>query len=425
MRIVRFLGVLVCVGGTVLAAGCGTEHAHTGGGQPVDLAAAVGRTQDQTARVAVTIAAQIQGMTVSYTETGVYDFAHSRGMISLQSPLSMTELFLPPTTYLKLPSELTGSDGSMLPKGKTWIAVPEGEDGDPAAALLGSPADGDDPASLLAALTAVSSSVTKLGPSVIRGVPVTGYALTIDAAKAAALPGANRADVEELLKSFGGSEIPVDVWVDGQSLVRRERLTLTPPTGSGAPADTKYTLTTDFYDFGVPVRISAPPAAEVAQQSQISKGFGSSVSTSSGSGSAAPTPPPASGTLTPGQATAAEQAVAAFWAALGRNNAAAVAATVLPAQRACVQSSVGSASGAAPVTVSDLHITSARAAGNSAATVLFTVKAQASLDELDIPVLSGEPGSTQWLATTEQAGHWYVNVDESSALIFGGSGACN
>ena len=52
-------------------------------------------------------------------------------------------------------------------------------------------------------------------------------------------------------------------------------------------------------------------------------------------------------------------------------------ATVLPAQRSCVQSFVGS--GDPTTTVSSLHITSVQPAGNSGATVRFTVKAQESL----------------------------------------------
>jgi hypothetical protein len=67
-----------------------------------------------------------------------------------------------------------------------------------------------------------------------------------------------------------------------------------------------------------------------------------------------------------------------------------------------------------------LHITSAQPAGNSSATVRFTVKAEASLDGQDIPVLPQGPGSAQWLATTEVAGRWYVNIDDSTALAFGG-----
>ena len=293
MRVGRVVGVLLCASATALAAGCGTEHAGAAGAQPVSLAAAVSRTQDQTARIATTLEYQLQGMTVSYTESGEFDFARGRGTISMQSPAMMTEVFLPPATYIKL-TNIIANSGSMLPKGKSWIAVPDTESGDPASSLFGSPEGDANPAGLLAALMAVSSSVRKLGPSVIRGVPVTGYALTIDSAKAAALPGANRADVESLLKSFGGAKFPVDVWVDGQNLVRRETLTLTLPNGS-APTGSKLTLTTDFYDFGVPVRVSAPPASEVIQMSQAFKSLGSSVSSGSASGTisitAAPTPP--------------------------------------------------------------------------------------------------------------------------------------
>jgi len=71
---------------------------------------------------------------------------------------------------------------------------------------------------------------------------------------------------------FGSAAIPVKVWIDSEDLVRRELLSLTLPGGSGAPAGTSITLTTDFYDFGVPVHVSAPPAAEIASLSQLNNG---------------------------------------------------------------------------------------------------------------------------------------------------------
>jgi hypothetical protein len=424
VRVGRLLGVLTCVGGTVLAVGCGTQHAGAPDGQAVDLAAAVSHTQDQTARIATTISTQTQGMTASFTETGLFDFARSRGTITMQGPVVMTEIFLPPTVYIKLPVAATGAggDASGLPKGKSWFTLPDGAASDAAvtSGLLG-PFDGSgDPADLLASLTAASSSVTKLGASTIRGVPVTGFALKIDPAKAK-IPGADRAAVEAFLKGFGAAEIPVDVWVDNQNLVRREKLTLAMPGGSGAPAGTNLTVTTDFYDFGVPVRVSAPPASQVATEgSQFAVGSGGI--SGSGSGSSGPSgsasPPAVSGTLTPDQAASAEQAVTAFWAALGSNSTAAVAATVLPAQRSCVQTSLGI--GGLTITVSDLHVTSAQPAGSSSATVRFTVKAEASLGGKAIPVFPQAPGSAQWLETTDMAGRWYVNIENSTALLFGG-----
>jgi hypothetical protein len=418
VRVARFLGVLTCVGGTVLAVGCGTQHAGASTSETPDLAAAVGHTQDQTARITTTISTTTQGMMVSFIATGVFDFARSRGMITVPGPMGVTEIFIPPTTYIKSPA--VTDDGGALPKGKTWIAQPDGATS--ASAMLGIGGGGDDPAGLLASLSAMSSGVTSMGRATIRGVPVTGFALKVDPAKAAGkTPSSDRSALEALSKLFGSAEIPVDVWVDGHDLVRQEKLTLAVPGGTGAPGGTHLVITTDFYDFGVPVRVSAPPASQVATMgSQFAVGSGGV--SGSGSGSIGPSgtasPPPVSGTLTPDQATSAEQAVAAFWAALGSNNTAAVAATVVPAQRSCLQSSLGS--GGPAFTVSSLHITSAQPAANSGATVRFTVKAVASLDGQDLPLLPQGPGSAQWLATTEVAGRWYVNIDDSTALAFGG-----
>jgi hypothetical protein len=409
VRIGRFLGVLACAASAVLVVGCGTEHVPASTGQTPDLTAAVSNTQGQTARIAATISTQSQGMTLSITETGLFDFAHSRGTITMQSPMGATEIFIPPTTYIKTPD--TSADGGPLPDGKTWMALPDGSTS--ASALLGIGVGGGDPADLLASLTAMSSGVASLGPATIRGVPVTGFAFKVDPAKTAGtVPDADRAPLEALAKLYGGAEIPVDVWVDGHHLVRREKLTLAVPGGTGAPGGTHLVITTDFYDFGVPVRVAAPPASEVFTEESLDPGAAAAGNADGAS------PPPVSGTLSPDQVASAEQVVTSFWAALGGNNAAAVTATVLPAQRSCVQSFVGS--GDPTTTVSSLHITSVQPAGNSGATVRFTVKAQESLDGKSIPIFPQAPGSVQWLATTEVAGHWYVNLEDTT-LAFGGA----
>jgi hypothetical protein len=442
VRIGRFLGVLGGAAGTVLAVGCGAQHAGADTSQPLDLAAAVSNTQDQTARIATTVSTTTQGRTVSQTANGVFDFARSRGMITIAGADGMTEVFVPPTTYVKFPD--ASADSGALPRGKTWLALP---DRTTSASGLLAPGGGD-PADLLASLTAVSSGVTKIGAATIRGVPVTGFAIKVDPAKAAEVPGADRAADEGLAKTFGATEMPVDVWVDGHNLVRREKLTLLFPGRTGAPAGAHLVMTTDFYDFGVRVQVSAPPASQVATEgSQFASasasapapgsgsgapasGSSASGSVSSGSGrvsatgiffgtsTAAASPPPVSGTLTAEQAASAEHAVAAFWAALGRGNTAAVAATVLPAQRSCVRSDLGP--GAPTISVSSLHITSAQPAGNAAATVRFTVKAEADLGGQEIAVAPQGPGGDQWFSTTEVAGHWYVNISDNSAFALGG-----
>ncbi|MGC1281346.1 MAG: hypothetical protein WA895_00320, partial [Streptosporangiaceae bacterium] len=255
MRRGWYVVVLVSVG--VLAAGCGTKA------EPDNLTAAVTRTAGQTAKISMTMTTQMQSMSVSYTATGEYDFVHSRGMISMQNPTAMTEIFIPPTAYIKLPS----GNGTM-PDGKSWIALGTGTSDGLDSSLFG-PFGGTDPADLLASLTAVSASVTSLGPATIRGVKVTGFRVDIDPAKAAArVPSRERAGFREFTSSLGRGPIPVDVWVDSQNLVRRVKLSLHLPDGEGASAKTQMVEVTDFYDFGVPVRVSPPPASQTASMSQ-------------------------------------------------------------------------------------------------------------------------------------------------------------
>src|SRR6266568_3283316 len=113
----RYLVMLAGV--TLLAAGCGTMVART---DTDTLSAAVAKAKAETTRIAITTTMQTPGMSVSFTQAGEFDFAHSRGLISMQAPMAMTEVFVPPKMYIKLPGDI----GTALPKGKTWLAVPTG-----------------------------------------------------------------------------------------------------------------------------------------------------------------------------------------------------------------------------------------------------------------------------------------------------------
>ena len=425
VRAGRYLVMLAGV--SLLAAGCGTTVAQTGTGT---FSAAVAKAKAETTRIAITTTMQAPGMSVSFTETGEIDFAHSRGFISMQAPMAMTAVFVPPDMYIKLP----GGSGA-LPKGKSWLAVPTGTPGGDAAGLgsLLGPFGSGNPADLLASLMAISGSERRLGAATVRGVPVTGFGVNIDPAKAAArVPNWERASFQQFAKSLGSGTIPVDVWVDGQNQVRRVRLSLS-ALGStalaGALGKTKLVESTDYYDFGVPVHVSAPPAAEVANLSQLTMNGKNGTSASAfssilSSGSpqppvpgGSPQPPAVSGSITPAQAAAAEQAVGAFWAALGRGDPAAVGRVVPPAQRSCVSSLLDSGP---RITVSKLRITSAKPAGSGKATVRFTVSAKASPGGQDLPIFPQGPGTVQWLVTTEIAGHWYVDLSASTEFPFAG-----
>jgi hypothetical protein len=346
----------------------------------------------------------------------------------MSAPIGMTMLFLPPKIYLKLPGEA----GNSLPNGKTWVALDVKGIGE-AAALPGLGTFGaTSPADLLTSLTAISGSVKKLGTGSVRGVAVTEYRVTINpqkAARAAKLPAAQRAGYQRFVASLGGNAMTADVWVDNANLVRQVTLSMRLPaamaagSGSNLGKSARMTETTDFYDFGIPVHLSPPPAAQVARMGSMISGTGSVSSGGSYAGGSvnAPssTPPAASGTLTPAQAMASEQAVTGFFTALGQHSPAAVARMVLPAQQSCVSSKL---SGAPKITVKSLRIVSAAPAGTGKATVRFAVSASANLggQTVPFPLFAPDSGGQQWLETAESGGHWYVDLGASSAFLFSG-----
>jgi hypothetical protein len=402
-------------GAGMLMAGCGTLHA----GQAETLSAAVTKTAAETSRIASTVTMHMQGMTVSFTQTGIFDFAHSRGILTMTAPIGMTELLVPPKSYIRF----TGN-GMTLPHGKVWLEFDASASGGAEPGALGQFTGGTSPGDLLASLTAIAGSERKLGTGVIRGVPVTEYQVNIDQAKAAKIPGWER---DGFTQSFGKGTIPVDVWVDSQDQVRRLTLTLTlhmPGGKSGQPlsmpASSRLVQSIDFYDFGVPVKVSAPPAAQVTSFSQALGGptaiGGGGVSGSSSTVVPAPpvSAPPVSGSLTAAQAAAAGQAVAAFWAALGRNDHAAVARTVLPAQRSCV---IAWLHAAPEFTVKSFRVVSVKPAGNGRATVRFTVNAQVSLDGEKVPLTKPDSGGGKWFVAAERAGHWYVDMSIGEDVV--------
>jgi hypothetical protein len=136
---------------------------------------------------------------------------------------------------------------------------------------------------MLASLEAVSSDVTTVGPDTIRGVATTHYHALLDLGKAidqAKVPPSLRPSLKQALSLFGNeSSIPVDIWVDAASRVRRLTETMNLP-GVGA-----FSTTIDLYDFGVPVNVVAPPADQVAPLPSFGSlgGLGSGASGPTGS----------------------------------------------------------------------------------------------------------------------------------------------
>jgi hypothetical protein len=397
------LCVVIVAAVAVLAVGCGTRQASADA-----LSAAVAHTAATTSRVVVSTTMSSPGMTTTITATGEFDYAHPRGVLRMGGGLALggeEVRYLPPRLYVKFAE----AGVVPFPKGKAWVelSLPSQAAGGsvpflPPGSVNASPMD------LLSALTAIASKVTDLGPATIRGVAVTHYRVTVDLPKAEAhqLPQA-RAEFHSFASSLDSATLPVDAWVDGQARVSRIAISLPMPHGSGMPAGFRVSEAVDYYDFGVPVQVSAPPASEVVSASRFSQSI-----SSSGSGPGQASPPPVSGALSAAQAAAAKRAVRAFWTALSSNSGRAVERTVVPSQRSCV---AGFLQGSKfKFKISSLRITAARPAGTGKATVWFSVNATVQIGGQTVPMA---PPGTSWILATEIGSVWYADLSNSGSGV--------
>jgi hypothetical protein len=149
---------------------------------------------------------------------------------------------------------------------KPWL-----KNGDPAQSGAGGlnvngTTGGGYPLVLLDYLAARSDSIAEVGLQRIRGISTTRYHTVLDLARLAAnislrLRGGVRQTLDAHASLLGTRVLRTDVWIDSAGRVRRERLALSNVPGVQEP--NAVTITLDFSEFGVPLRIEAPPASEV------------------------------------------------------------------------------------------------------------------------------------------------------------------
>ncbi len=126
------------------------------------------------------------------------------------------------------------------------------------------------PAQILGVLRA-GGHVTRIGSATVDGVATIGYHGVIDLGRYAHLVAAGqRADavnaVTNLEALLGGSTLSVDVWIDADHLVRRERMSL---RGCIDGQHVATTVTLDLYDYGPQPAVRIPPAAQTADITSV------------------------------------------------------------------------------------------------------------------------------------------------------------
>jgi hypothetical protein len=168
---------------------------------------------------------------------------------------NVTAIFDGPVMYMQMPGLGAGTT-------KSWFKI---DTSTLDAGGLGqfSQVTQGDPTQTLQYLRGATGNVQEDGTEEIRGDETTKYTMTIDLNKAA-----EQAETEELkqvilegVNMTGVSEVPAEVWIDGDGLVRKTVTTfndITTPQGA-----TDMTVTQEIYDFGEDVNIEVPADDEV------------------------------------------------------------------------------------------------------------------------------------------------------------------
>lgn len=161
--------------------------------------------------------------------------------------------------FIALPALLDAAflDVEDLPKtlqSKRWVRV---DSEDLAEAGLQS-ASASDPQAQFVILRTMSD-VQDLGIEDVRGEPSTHLQGTLRLKRALKrVTKAERERLEAALEQFEEGPVPVDVWLDGQNRLRRFAMQVHAPATSS-----DVVVSVDYPEFGVPVTVASPPAAEV------------------------------------------------------------------------------------------------------------------------------------------------------------------
>ncbi|HZP73929.1 MAG TPA: LppX_LprAFG lipoprotein [Gaiellaceae bacterium] len=247
MRLRAAFMLLPLAATALLAAGCGDTVSL----DPVARAADV--TVKQTSEH-MTMSATITSGTQTVTEAGTGDFQNNPNLGSLTLVATGAGRAITMNAVLDSTTVYMSSDAfaNQLPNGKTWLKLDYGKTLS-SLGLKTSALTSTSPSDALAQLQA-SGKVTDDGPATIDGVATTHYTTILDPSRAAAVEKATKVDV-----AYG----PVEVWVDGQGLVRRMHTTSLEQASATVPQETTFSMTMTFSNYGEAVHAAVPPDSEV------------------------------------------------------------------------------------------------------------------------------------------------------------------
>ncbi len=301
LRLAAFLGLL---GSLAALAGCGGGGGTSVTGEPISFAqlsqAASTSADVSSGRFGFSLEATMPGTTESFafSGTGAYDTESNRSeftfdfssfakllgglLTGLGAPKDGAPDFNDPsawqieaiqdgeTMYMRFPAL-----DSELPEGKSWVRMDAGAKARAQGFDLSEfqQFTSDDRSKMLDFLRAASGEVEIVGTDELHGVTTTHYRATVDLAEYEKLvPASEREEagtmVDEMLEQLGSTELPVDVWLDEEGLVRQLEMSFSaaqPGTTESAQASVMFEL----YDYGEDVEVELPPADDVVDAAAL------------------------------------------------------------------------------------------------------------------------------------------------------------
>jgi len=259
-------------------ASCGGEDAQVAVAEAAERTAAVDSA-------AVSVEGTIEGAGIrepaTFEASGVVDNEAQTGRLEFGEFAVPGAEALPPdavegevlfeelTIYVRFPV-LVG----QLPDGKEWLKLDLSEVLSGQGVDLGQLAQigQSNPTDSLRQLEAVSDDLEEIGEEDVGGVSTTHYEATVDLRRYPDLvPEEQRTATEEsvgaLIELTGTEQIPVEVWIDDEGLVRRFSQSYSyeaPDTG-----EVSQSQTIEFYDFGVDADVELPPASDVFDATDV------------------------------------------------------------------------------------------------------------------------------------------------------------
>lgn len=278
----RRLGFIVAAAALLTLSACGGGSGASSGPTATGLGAVklIAGSADKaaaakTARMSGEVTIEARGQRRTLPLDGALDF----GSGAFEFTYGMSQLGIPGAGHAELAArvvdgvmyvnlgDLAGGSGkglSTLTGAKTWMQVDLTSLGVGSSGAGGGLTDAN-PGGTLDSLRG-AGDVSRLGTETLRGVETTHYKATIDPQKALEKTPADLRDkVQKGLDALGGS-IPAEVWIDGDGQTRKIAMNLDTDSGT-------VSTNIEYYDFGADVDVSAPPADDVFDLSQMLGGF--------------------------------------------------------------------------------------------------------------------------------------------------------